>query len=72
MKQPIFICKHGHRELTMPRASMTLKEAKSWFKYTNRPGCKRALQVIQKAPTPVISVYTQAPLWKGKENHATR
>jgi hypothetical protein len=67
MKHHVFICKHCRQELTMPRAGMTLQEARSWFKYATCPACKRELRVREKVPQPVVPVYAQSSLWAGEE-----
>lgn len=66
MKQQYpFICKHCQHTLLMPRSGMTLKEARSWFKYMTCPACKREVRVMEKLPPPVVPTYTQPPLWEG-------
>ncbi len=66
MKQRIFICQHCDHALTMPRAGMSLREAKSWFRYATCPACKRALRVVEHVPAPVVPAYTQPHLWSEK------
>ncbi len=63
MKQRIFICQHCAHALTMPRAGMSLREAKSWFRYATCPACKRLLRVVERVPAPVVPSYTQGHLW---------
>jgi len=75
MKQRVFLCKHCHYELTMPRAGMSLQEVKSWFRYSRFPACKQELRVVERVPEPVIPAYAQPPLWaeesKEEQQHAT-
>ncbi len=71
MKQHVFLCKHCQHELTSPRASMRLQEAKSWFRYARCPACKQELRVIERVPKPVIPTYIQSQLWAGEESNAT-
>jgi uncharacterized protein with PIN domain len=72
MKQRVFLCKHCHHELTLPRVGMRLQEVKSWFRYSRCPACKQELRVVEQVPEPVIPAYTQAPLWTGESTgHST-
>jgi hypothetical protein len=68
MKQRVFLCKHCQHELTLPRAGMSLQEAKSWFRYLRCPACKRELRVVERVPEPIIPAYTQPQLWAGESN----
>jgi hypothetical protein len=63
MKHQRFICQHYQHALTMPRAGMSLREVRSWFKYARCPACKRALRVVEQVPKPIIPAYTQPHLW---------
>lgn len=63
MKPQRFICQQCGHALTMPRAGMSVREAKSWFKYARCPACKRGLRVIEHVPEPVIPAYIQTHLW---------
>jgi uncharacterized protein with PIN domain len=73
MKQRVFLCKHCRHELKLPRAGMSLQEAKSWFRYSRCPVCKLELRVVERVPEPVIPAYTQSQLWagEGEEGYAT-
>lgn len=62
-QQRLFICQHCQHALTMPRAGMSLREARSWFRYATCPACKRMLRVVERVPEPVVPVYTQPQLW---------
>lgn len=64
MKQRLFICQQCGHTLTLPRAGMSLREAKSWFKYARCPVCKRALRVVERVPAPVMPAYIQPHLWR--------
>lgn len=66
MKPHVFLCKHCLHELTLPRAGMSLQEAKSWFRYSRCPACKYELRAIERVPEPPIPVYIQSPLWAGE------
>ncbi len=65
-QQSLFICQHCNHELAMPRAGMSLREAKSWFKYARCPACKHALRVRVRVLAPVVPTYTQPQLWGGE------
>ncbi len=66
-QQHLFICQHCDHELVMPRAGMSLREARSWFRYATCPACKRLLRVGERMLAPVVPVYIQQQLW-GEES----
>ncbi len=74
-QQRPFVCKHCGHVLNMPRAGMTLQEAKFWFKYATCPVCKGEVRVVEQVPPSVVATYTQPSLWAAGEeeqSNATR
>jgi hypothetical protein len=78
MKHQKCICQQCGHELTMPRAGMSLQEARSWFRYARCPVCKLQLHVAAQAPKPGVQAYTQPRLWTedpgehGSHEHAAQ